>query len=237
MLRSQRQWVNTFDSILDLILAHDAEFKILQRQSGVAGAAGDSRPRRSVGQSTCEEVLPKAQSWKGCPYCERGEGLTEGMDPCFGGQSVVSTASYAEQGQQKGTIHVIHDATDRQAAEEKYRMLFEQAQEGVFVATLEGDLLDCNDAFVTMLGYGSRDELVTLDLASVLGATDEEREAFRSEIEAHNYVRNFEMTVRRKDGALLTAGAELFRHARLGGTDRALSGICSRYHGEEAVGR
>ena len=50
---------------------------------------------------------------------------------------MVSTSSYAEQGsQQKGTIHVVHDTTARQEAEEKYRMLFEQAQEGVFVATL-----------------------------------------------------------------------------------------------------
>ena len=222
VLRSQRQWVNTFDSIQDLILAHDAEFKILRANQALLERLEQS-PSEIVG-FTCEDALPKAQSWTGCPYCERGEGLTEGLDPCFGGQSVVSTASYAEQGQQKGTIHVIHDATDRQAAEEKYRMLFEQAQEGVFVATLEGDLLDCNDAFVTMLGYGSRDELVTLDLASVLGATNEEREAFRSEIEAHNYVRNFEMTVRRKDGALLTAALSCF-------ATRDSDGRIERYQG------
>jgi PAS domain S-box-containing protein len=133
------------------------------------------------------------------------------MDPCFGGQSVVSTSSYAEQGgQQKGTIHVVHDTTARQVAEEKYRMLFEQAQEGVFVATLDGDLLDCNDAFVTMLGYGSRDELMALDMGSVLQPVPEEREAFRKEIEAHNYVRNFEITVRRKDGTLLTVAQSCF---------------------------
>ena len=30
---------------------------------------------------------------------------------------------------------MVHDTTDRHDAEEKYRMIFEQAQEGVFVAT------------------------------------------------------------------------------------------------------
>ena len=222
VLRSQRQWVNTFDSIQDLILAHDAEFKILRANQALLERL-ELSPAEIIG-FPCEEALPKQQAWNGCPYCERGEGLTEGLDPCFGGQSVVSTASYVEQGQQKGTIHVIHDATDRQAAEEKYRMLFEQAQEGVFVATLEGDLLDCNDAFLTMLGYGSRDELVTLDLASVLGATNEERELFRGELEAHNYVRNFEMTVRRKDGALLTAALSCF-------ATRDSEGRIERYQG------
>src|SRR5208282_5169872 len=162
VLRSQHQWMNTFDSIQDLILAHDADFRILKTNQALLQRL-EKAPADVLG-NLCQEVLPQKHAWSGCPYCERGAGLTEGMDLCFGGQSVISTSSYAEQGgQQKGTIHVVHDTTARQAAEEKYRMLFEQAQEGVFVATPEGDLLDCNDAFVTMLGYGSRDELMALD--------------------------------------------------------------------------
>jgi len=175
--------------------------------------------------SLCEDVLPQMHAWTGCPYCVRGSGLTEGTDPCFGGQSVVSTSSYAEQGsQQKGTIHVVHDTTARQVAEEKYRMLFEQAQEGVFVATPDGELLDCNDAFVTMLGYGSRDELMALDIGSVLFSVTEEREAFLKEIEAHNYVRNFEITVRRKDGTRLAVAQSCF-------ATRNASGNIERYQG------
>jgi len=159
--------MNTFDSIQDLILAHDADFRILKTNQALLQRLGKA-PADVLG-NRCEEVLPQERAWSGCPYCGRGSGLTEGTDPCFGGQSVVSTSSYAEQGgQQKGTIHVVHDMTARQMAEEKYRMLFEQAQEGVFVATLDGDLLDCNDAFVTMLGYGSRDELMALDVGSVM---------------------------------------------------------------------
>jgi len=216
VLRSQRQWMNTFDSIQDLILAHDADFRILKTNQALLQRL-EKAPADVLG-NPCDSVLPRKHPWSGCPYCERGSGLTEGLDPCFGGQSVVSTSSYTGPGeQQKGTIHVVHDTTDRQAAEEKYRMLFEQAQEGVFVATLEGDLLDCNDAFVTMLGYGSRDELMALDLASVLGATAEERDAFRRELEAHNYVRNFELGVRRKDGALLTVAQSCFATRDPGG--------------------
>ena len=209
VLRSQRQWMNTFDSIQDLILAHDTDFRILKTNQALLQRL-EQAPADVLGH-LCEEVLPQRRGWNGCPYCERGSGLSEGDDPCFGGQSVVSTSSYAEQGgQQKGTIHVVHDTTARQAAEEKYRMLFEQAQEGVFVATPGGELLDCNDAFVTMLGYASRDELMALDMGSVLHSVPDEREAFRKEIEAHNYVRNFEITVRRKDGTILTVAQSCF---------------------------
>lgn len=119
---------------------------------------------------------------------------------------MVSTSSYAEQGgMQKGTIHVVRDTTDRRVAEEKYRLLFEQVQEGVFVATPEGKLLDCNDAFMRMLGHTSREELIALNVDAELYASAEQREVFRREVELNNYVRNFEVTLRRKDGTLLTA--------------------------------
>jgi PAS domain S-box-containing protein len=223
VLRSQRQWMNTFDSIQDLILAHDADFRILKTNQALLQRL-EKAPADVLGV-LCEEVLPQNRPWSGCPYCERGSGLTEGVDPCFGGQSIVSTSSYAEQGSQlKGTIHVVHDTTARLVAEEKYRMLFEQAQEGVFVATPDGELLDCNDAFVTMLGYSSRDELMALDMGSVLFSIGEEREAFLKEIEAHNYVRNFEITVRRKDGTVLAVAQSCF-------ATRDSTGRIERYQG------
>jgi len=223
VLRSQRQWMNTFDSIQDLILAHDADFRILKTNQALLQRLGQA-PADVLG-NLCEVVLPRRSPWSGCPYCERGPGLTEGPDACFGGQSLVSTSSYTEQGsQQKGTIHVVRDTTERHVAEEKYRMLFEQAQEGVFVATLDGKLLDCNDAFVTMLGYSSREELTALDMDSVLYPVADEKEAFRKELDAHNYVRNFEITVRRKDGTLLTAAESCF-------ATRNAAGNIERYQG------
>ena len=138
---------------------------------------------------------------------------------------MVSTSSYTEQGgKQRGTIHVIRDVTDRRVAEEKYRLLFEQMQEGVFAATPEGKLLDCNDAFVRMLGHNSRDELMALNVDTELYASPEQREAFRQEVEAHNYVRNFEVTLRQKDGTLLTAMESSF-------ATRDSAGKIERYQG------
>src|SRR5580698_7518378 len=204
ILRSHRQWANTFDSIQDLVLVHDAEFVVMKANMALLQRLGQA-PADVIGQP-CEFVLPRKNEWSGCPYCAAAdEGIQEAQDPCFGGNCMISTSSYSEHGsQQKGTIHVVHDTTDRHDAEEKYRLIFEQAQEGVFVATPGGKLLDCNDAFVRMLGYGSRAELMAMDLDTELSASVEQTDAFHREIESHNYVRNFEMTLRRKDGTAIT---------------------------------
>ena len=226
VLRSQRQWMNTFDSIHDIILAHDADFRIIKANQVLLEHIG--RAPADVLENTCESVLPHTfGEWTGCPYCAMagGEEFREGADPCFGGFSVVSTSSYTEQGSpQKGTIHVVRDITERRSAEEKYRLLFEQVQEGVYVATPTGRLLDCNDAFVHMLGYGRRDELLVLNLDSDICVDRNQREAFQREIEANHYVRNFEVTLRRKDGTLLLASESSF-------ATRDAAGHIERYQG------
>jgi two-component system NtrC family sensor kinase len=226
VLRSQRQWINTFDSIHDIILAHDAEFRIVKANQLLLEHLGQA-PADVIG-SSCETVLPhKFGHWTGCPYCALGgdEEFTEGADPCFGGFSVVSTSSYTEQGSpQQGIIHVVRDITDRRSAEEKYRLLFEQVQEGVYVATPTGQLFDCNDAFVHMLGYSTREELLRLNLDTEICIDGRQRENFRQEIEAHNYVRNFDVTLRRKDGSLLLAVESSF-------AKRDSNGNIERYQG------
>jgi len=210
-LRSQRQWRNTFDSVHDIILAHDANFRIIKANQILLEQV--ERASADVIGSSCESVLPhKLGEWTGCPYCARGgEEITEGADPCFGGFSVVSTSSYAEQGStQKGTIHIVRDITERRSAEEKYRLLFEQVQEGVYVATPRGRLLDCNDAFVHMLGYEKREELLPLNLDEDIRVDAGQRDAFHRDIEKQDFVRNFEVTMRRKNGTLLLASESSF---------------------------
>ena len=163
--------------------------------------------------STCESVLPHGSAeWTGCPYCARGdEEITEGADSCFGGFSLVSTSSYSEQGsKQKGVIHIVRDITERRSAEEKYRLLFDQVQEGVYVATPAGRLLDCNDAFVHMLGFQRREQVLALNLEEDIRIDAGQRKAFHDLIEQQNYVRNFDVTIRRQDGTLLQAAESSF---------------------------
>ena len=225
VLRSQRQWVNTFDSIHDIILAHDEGFRILKANQVLLEHLGKA-PVDVVGK-TCESVLPHGEAeWSGCPYCFRGnEDFDEGADHCFGGFSAVSTSSYSEEGgDSKGTIHVVRDITDRRSAEDRYRLLFEQVQEGEFVAQSDGVISDCNDAFVRMLGYATREEVMALNLHTEISVDSSQRNALKREIETNNYVRHFEIALRRKDGSLLLAEENSF-------ATRSSNGEVVRYQG------
>ena len=241
ILRSHRQWSNTFESIQDLVLLHDTEYRILKANPSLLSRVGKSQAE-VVGQ-LCEAVLPKnGIEWKNCPYC-RGEedGFYEGADP-FGGYSVASTSSYVDQGtKQQATIHVVRDVTERHAAEQKYRSLFEQVQEGVFVTTPAGQLLDCNDAFVRMLGYPNRESLLGRNLDSEFYTSQEQRTTFRREIDVHNFIRDFEVTLRRKDGSQLIAVESSFAIRDDGGKVERYQGVLldvtAKKHAEEETRR
>jgi two-component system NtrC family sensor kinase len=101
------------------------------------------------------------------------------------------------------TIHVLKDITDRREAERRYRELFDSIQEGLFFATPEGQFLDVNDAMVRMLGYGSREELLRADVSTHLYPEPESRERFLRALTKRGVLRNYEETLRRKDGSLL----------------------------------
>ncbi|MHB8078092.1 MAG: PAS domain S-box protein [Candidatus Krumholzibacteriia bacterium] len=56
---------------------------------------------------------------------------------------------------------------DLRAGEERYRLLVEQAEDGIFVSDAHGRYLDVNSAGARMLGY-ARDELLTLSIPDVI---------------------------------------------------------------------
>jgi PAS domain S-box-containing protein len=241
IIRSHRQWISTFDSIEDMVLVHDSDFRILKLNRAVVKRLGSTIA--DVVFHQCDQVLPGAGvKWQQCPYCEHARAnFGEGADPCFGGYSIVSTSSFTEGGAYRGTIHVIRDTTERRAAEERYRLLFEQVQEGVFVSTPQGRILECNNAFAKMLGYQRREELLQLDIASDMYASLEQRQSFCAMMNERGFVRNYEVDLRRKDGTILHALENSFATRDAAGNIDCYQGflldVTEKRHAEDAIRR
>jgi two-component system NtrC family sensor kinase len=202
VMESHHRWINTFDSIDDMILVHDAEQKIIRANRAIVSKLG--LDVRDLPGLHCRQLLPNAPET--CPYCLRaGQGIVDAPDPCFGGFSTVSTSSYTEEsGTEKGTIHVIRDTTELHIAEERFRLLFEKMKEAVFIASPQGKLLECNEAFVHMLGYGDKAEVLSLDLNRLLYSDPEHRAAYQAALEREGFLRNYEFVYTRKDGHRIT---------------------------------
>ncbi|MGE0406264.1 MAG: PAS domain S-box protein, partial [Candidatus Korobacteraceae bacterium] len=242
VMRSQRDWVSVIDSLKDMVFVHDKEFRLVRLNRVMQRRIG--RSYHEMVERSCHDVLPRSEGaqWQRCPYCETSAAVAQGEDPCFGGKTLVSTSAYTDEvAGMQATVHVIHDASDRYASEERYRRLFEQVQEGVFTSTPDGRLLDCNHAFARMLGYENREELFRLDIARDLYASPWQRERFCRAISENNYLRNYEIVLRRKDGSLLTALESSFSVRGRDGEIETYQGflldVSDKKHAEEEIRR
>ncbi|HSB69157.1 MAG TPA: PAS domain S-box protein [Candidatus Methylomirabilis sp.] len=84
-------------------------------------------------------------------------------------------------------------------SEERYRRLFEDDLTGDYLATPEGEILDCNPAFVAILGFKNRRQALRTNLR-VLHAEEADFAAFVTELRARGKLEHYECVRRRRDG-------------------------------------
>ena len=87
------------------------------------------------------------------------------------------------------------------ASEARYRGLFENTVDGVYIASRDGDIIAANPALVEMLGYANVEDLKAAGRTTVLYVNPIDRERVFARLEARGFVRNFEYRLRRKDGS------------------------------------
>ena len=62
------------------------------------------------------------------------------------------------------------------ASEERYRSIFENSLDGIYRSTPEGRFIDVNPAFVKMLGYESKEELLLISISKDLYFSESDRQ-------------------------------------------------------------
>ena len=191
----------------------------------------------------------------------RDSALAAGLRACW------STLIYASDGKELGSIAlyfksvcqpVRHDfdlmarlaqlagiAIERRRAEDalrdselRYRRLFDNVVEGVYMSTVDGRFLSVNPALVEMVGLESEAQLLTMP-AERLYIDPLVRLEIVAALACHDEVRNAEFQLRRADGTCLTVieNARAVRDAGgcLVGFEGTISDISARKRAEMAV--
>jgi PAS domain S-box-containing protein len=202
--QANRHWLEIFDAITDFIVVHDETDKVLRVNRPLAAMIGVA-PSDLIGVNMRALLaLTDESTLYSCPFCRPASSgdTDEFVHPALDRTYLVSTSRvHGASGESLQTIHVLKDITDRREAERRYRELFDNIQEGLFFTTPEGRFIEVNDAMVAMLGYSSRDELLQVDIPTQIYFSPEERQRHAEAMEKDGHLRNFEATLRRKNGS------------------------------------
>ncbi len=101
---------------------------------------------------------------------------------------------FIAQKQQRQTMEA------RVASESRYRNLFERNLAGLYITSLEGQILDCNQAFCDIFGY-TRDELLELPASELYEGGSQERNDLLADLQENGAKRGVEHSYQRKDGS------------------------------------
>ena len=100
-----------------------------------------------------------------------------------------------------GASVLARDITEQREKERRFTQLFETLQEGVYFSTPQGKLLDVNPALFQMLGYASREELLSLPPAGLNMDQAQDPVLGRGGSQSGS-TRTREVSIRRKDGSV-----------------------------------
>ncbi len=134
--------------------------------------------------------------------------------------------------------HIAAALWDKQSAralaesERRYRTMFEESQDVIYMADIKGNVIDINQAGVELFGYVSRPELLQVNLARDLYENPRDGEKFLAAIMISGYVKDYEVNLRTKAGkavvALITARAEYSESDRVIGYRGIMRDITER---------
>ena len=118
------------------------------------------------------------------------------------------------------------------ASEEKFRLLFENAVEGVFTMAPDGKFLSVNPSMARMLGYENRNSLLRevgeiTDSGAKSYVEKSEKDRLMSELLRSGTVTGFETTCLRRDGSTLWVSVNARAITDASGSIVSIDGFCS----------
>ncbi len=168
IMRSQRNFKELIDSLDDAAFAVslDGTLKTVNRRTSETLGAPYAQlvghkleeflgaPLRAEASGSMERFLEK-RNWSGVVEVHLKNDLRRLYYDC-----VVNAIVKGDD--VTGASVLARDITGHREKEQRFSQLFESLQEGVYISTPEGKLLEVNPALVSILGYDSKEDLLNL---------------------------------------------------------------------------
>lgn len=206
--RAKEELERTFDTISDLVFFVDTQHVMLRVNRALARRVG-LEPREIVGR-TCRDVLGCARCF--CTADDFSPTTTPVSFPHVRGRFLITRNALVDAAQETiGHVFVARDVTHLeqiqatlQAVENKYKNIFDHAQEGIFQSTPEGKFLSLNPAMARIFGFESTEEMrdYYTDIAAQMYVHPQDRDKLIRDGLAMGYVANREIQLKRRDGSV-----------------------------------
>lgn len=102
-----------------------------------------------------------------------------------------------------GITVLARDVTALRRNEARFTELFESLQEGIYITSVDDRIIDANPALVRILGYDSKEDLLSRTVSDVF-PDKVQRAELRTEVDRQPILEGREITLMRKDGKLIT---------------------------------
>jgi len=179
--KSEQEKAVILDAMTELVLFLDTNLKVIWANKAMRDAF-NLKPDQLNGKH-CYRALHNRS--RACSICPAKKTLKTGAP-----QEVVDISSYKknwvlrsypvrdEKGSLSGVVEIVTDITERRRAEEamrqseqKYRELFENANDMIFILDFAGQILSCNTAAARTYGY-EPEQMQGLSMANLLDKND-----------------------------------------------------------------
>jgi PAS domain S-box-containing protein len=178
VVQTEQDWIDTFNSITDLVSVHDKDFNIIKANKAVYERFGIRKD--DLGRKKCYHIFHGTDKhWPDCPLVKARESLkpavSEVDDPYMGGVFMISSfPRFNEAGEFMGVIHIAKDITEKKKLvqelearnvdlqrinqelgtfSEKLQTVMRSARVPIATLDVERKVLSVNPAFEELTGW------------------------------------------------------------------------------------
>ncbi len=215
LYQKEESFIEILNRIPDGLFTTDDQFRITYFNPAAERITGFSA-YDAVGMY-CKDVFKN----KACERsCALREAVTLGKDVLnreyeilnIYGQTIpiiCSTSPFKDKsGNILGGLEIFKDVSqiknlqrDIEYSENRFRRLFEDSHDMIFISTPDGKLIDLNTAGVKLLGYRSKSELLNIESVDRLYLRPEDRRILNDIMTSKGEIKDFETVLKRRDGA------------------------------------